>query len=266
MRALWESELRQRRHVLIAEPLGYLSDEKVLVQAGIANDGTFQALLQSSLEAGTPGAIERVGTYIDEAAVALAELHACGARPRHVVTVGDQIADVRALLARLGEVMPELAGAETTLLASLEALAGAEPPDTPRPAHGSFRPAQLLLTGNAIALIDFDGFCLAEPAMDVARFRAIVKEVALKTLVRSERPTADGLPSPEHLALVDELSDRFLERYLWVAPISRSRVALWEALDLLTLVIHGWTKLKLNRLGARLALLRRHLRAHELQA
>jgi hypothetical protein len=267
MRALWQSDLRQSRHVLIAEPLGYLSDEKVLVQAGIANNGTFQALLQSSLETRAPGAIESVGTYIDEAAVALAELHACDARPRHIVTVADEIADVRALLARLGDVVPELAGAETTLMASLEALARAEPADSPRPAHGSFRPAQLLLTDDVIALIDFDSFCLGEPAMDVARFRAILKDVALKTLARSDHPTADDLPSPEHLRLVDELSGRFLERYLAAAPqISRSRVALWEALDLMTLVLHGWTKLKLKRLGARLALLRRHLRLHGLHA
>jgi len=42
-------------------------------------------------------------------------------------------------------------------------------------------------------------------------------------------------------------------------PISRPRVALWEALDLLTLVLHSWTKVKPERLKNAMFTLEQHL-------
>jgi hypothetical protein len=264
MRALWSSELRSAGNVTIAEPLAFLSELNVLVQAGIPHDRTLKELLRSSLRARTANAMGDLVAYLVKTARGLADLHACRARSREVVTWEDELAEVRTVVARLGELIPELTEAAAPLLARLEALAREYPADSLRPAHRSFRPAQVVLRGGAIGFIDFDGFCRAEPAIDVALFRAIVKDIGLRALEASAGKTADGEPRSEHLALLDALCEEFSLRYEADAPISRRRVALWEALDLLTLVLHSWTKVKFDRLGYRLGLLRHHLRTSEL--
>lgn len=54
--------------------------------------------------------------------------------------------------------------------------------------------------------------------------------------------------------LLDDLCDRFLERYSDGAAVDEKRVALWEALDLLSAVLHCWTNVKFERLEPQLVL------------
>jgi Ser/Thr protein kinase RdoA (MazF antagonist) len=123
------------------------------------------------------------------------------------------------------------------------------------PSHGSFRPAQVVIGEHgAIGFIDFDSFCMAEPAADCALFCASLRDTGLRTL-REARGGSDA----GHLARLDALTAAFLDAYAGMAPLSRERVELWEALDALTGVLHCWTKVKLGRLPYRLALLRHAL-------
>jgi len=59
--------------------------------------------------------------------------------------------------------------------ALIRRLADALPPaDAPVPAHGDFHADQLLVAGDAIAVIDLDQLCLADPALDLATYAADV--------------------------------------------------------------------------------------------
>jgi hypothetical protein len=58
---------------------------------------------------------------------------------------------------------------------------------------------------------------------------------------------------------MDALSDMFLSAYEAGVPVSRGRVALWEALDLLTLLLYCWTKVEPERLPVNMLLLEHHL-------
>ena len=126
------------------------------------------------------------------------------------------------------------------------------------PTHRSFRPAQVLLHQGDIGFIDFDGLCTAEPACDVALFRASLRKAA------AEAPSRTGLPAQmetaSRLDVLDELCDRFLMRYQQVASVAPGRLLLWETVDLLTSVLHCWTKVKPRLLPIRVATLDRHLR------
>jgi aminoglycoside phosphotransferase (APT) family kinase protein len=204
-----------------------------------------------------------LGACLANTARGLAALHACDVHPPDVVTFEDELAKVSAVVSRLCALVPELSGAATPLLARLNALAREHPADSLRPAHHSFRPAQVLLNDGQIGFIDFDGFCSAEPAIDVGLFRAIVKDVGLQAL-QGRKWSGGRPPRPEHLAQLDELCEGYSMSYESVASISRRRVALWEALYLLRLVLHSWTKLAMDRLGLRLELLRHHLRTSNL--
>ena len=63
------------------------------------------------------------------------------------------------------------------------------------------------------------------------------------------------------LAGLDAICESFLTHYEQVAPVSRRRVALWEALNLLALVLNCWTKIKPVRLNNTMLMLERHLHA-----
>lgn len=52
-------------------------------------------------------------------------------------------------------------------------------PETYRPAHGGFKASQLLYRDDTISVVDFDGFCLADPALDVGYFLAYLRPSGL---------------------------------------------------------------------------------------
>ena len=114
------------------------------------------------------------------------------------------------------------------------------------PSHGTFRPAQVLLHGDRIGFIDFDGACLAEPAFDIGRFRATLRDIGISVPAPGGRPLVDQ-PFDDRMAILDELCEEFLDRYLKAADVTPDRVQLWEATDLLTLLLHAWSKVRLAR-------------------
>ena len=170
------------------------------------------------------------------------------------------MAEVRGRIARLTNWIPGFDGALEPALARLDALAASHPPQPPVPSHRSFRPAQVLLHDGHIAFIDFDGFCEAEPAMDLALFRASIKQNVMRLGLRAERPE----PSLDILSELDGLCDLFLAEYQRMAPVSRERVALWETIYLLESVLDSWIKLEPDRLEGSMALLERHVRQSRL--
>jgi hypothetical protein len=52
-------------------------------------------------------------------------------------------------------------------------------PDLYRPAHGGFKASQLLFHSHKVFVVDFDGFCLADPALDVGYFLAYLRPSGL---------------------------------------------------------------------------------------
>ena len=129
------------------------------------------------LHPGVPDALAVVG----RAARALAELHTSGLDPGGLrLRTGADEAGKAAKRGRLLEqyvpgLAPEVrrvAGAVCTALTGL-------PTDTVRPAHGSYKPSQLLVRDGTVSLVDFDQVCLADPALDVGYFLAYLRPAGL---------------------------------------------------------------------------------------
>jgi Ser/Thr protein kinase RdoA (MazF antagonist) len=133
------------------------------------------------------------------------------------------------------------------------------------PTHGTFRPAQVLLYKGQIGLIDFDGFCQAEPALDLALFLGKIRDIGLSTSeVDDDDEDSEPVDRAALLTLLrqtEAICETFLAAYEQHRPVSRQRIALWETLDLLTLVLHCWTKVKPARLNTNMLLLEQHLAA-----
>lgn len=272
MRALWASPLGQSKTVAIAEPLAFLPDLNVLVQGPIRQQQTLKELCREVLHgADDPVAATHLDEYLRKTARGLAELHQCGVDDGELVTWEEELADVLDQRARLSIPLPHFADLAATLLTRLQTLAAQNPADAARPAHRSFRPAQVLLWEGAIGFIDFDGFCQAEPAMDLALFVTTLKNIGLN---RSNKYADDDEEGEEEIEAIDEASrliqmqkierlcTLFLSEYAKHAPMSYTRLVLWETLDLLALIFGSWLKLKFARLDNCMFMLERHLQTN----
>jgi phosphotransferase family enzyme len=262
MRALWATPLRRGEAVTIAEPLGYLADSRVLIQGPVPEQRTLKVLVRAALAGGTPEALAELRTALSRTARGLAALHGSGAQYGRVATFDDELTEMHELVDRLVPSVPDAGPAVRPLLEQLAQAAGHLPREEPVSAHCTFRPAQVLLDGSRVGFIDFDSSCMAEPAADLGRFRAALRDVGMSTLTASRPvPAAASTTDP---ALLDELCEHFLDNYLRLAPVSRRRVLLWETCDLLKVFLHAWSKVRLARIEPRLAVLMHQLRANPL--
>jgi hypothetical protein len=258
MKALWDSPLRHRDVVTLAEPLGYEPGRRLLFQGPIPEDCTLKELAREAITDGTPAALDRLREELAKTGRALAALHDTPTRYGGTATLDDELLEIREVVGRLSLSDPRLEGAAAPLLARLEELSAAHPAEAAVPAHHDFRPAQVLLHAGKVGFIDFDGASMAEPALDLGRFRAKLRDIGITVLSASGTPLA-GPALTDNLTLLDELCDHFLGSYLQHRPVSAERVLLWETCDLFTAMLHAWTKVRLARIHPRLTVLIHHL-------
>ena len=255
MAALWNSGLSKGDIVTLAEPLAYLPEHKVLVQGPIYEDQTLEDMLKSAVAANTPAALGELERFMNKTADGLAALHTSGVLYGETITWEDELAEVREVIARLAGMVPELSDAAEPLLQHLETVVAAAPPDPILPAHRAFRPAQVLLFNDTIGFIDFDGFGQSEPALDLSRYTRKTRALGMDA-AKVNPNSPEGATRQQQM---EAICENFLQRYESHTPASRQRIALWETLDLLTLVLYCWTKIEPERLPANMALLERHL-------
>ena len=262
---LWDSPLATDPRVRIARPIAHVPDLHLAVQSHLDHERTLKDLLPDAFSGG-PGepAEPDASAAVRATGAALAALHGSGVRHGAPASFEDELATTRRKLDTLAAVVPWLTGHTAGVLDRLADAAAASEPQAPGPSHGSFRTAQvLLLDGGGIGLIDLDKLRQAEPAADVGPFLAKLRHTAV-----NKGTDTGALPDENTMARhgrrVDSLRETFLTAYEEQGPLSRERVALWEALELVSLVL-GSAKKGLTERGASCArMLHAHLGANGL--
>ena len=258
MVALWQHQAPWSHAVRLAEPLAYLADERILVQGPVPGDLLLKDLARVAIADGDVGQHGRFRAELAATAKGIAAVHTSGVRYGPTDTIEDELDKVREVVDRLATSAPELAEAAQPLVGCLAGLARETDPDPVVPCHHDFRPAQVLLDGEGVSFVDFDGACMGEPALDLGRFRAKLRDTGISAFGPDASRGVEGIE--RNLDLLDHLCEAFLTDYQQHAPVSRERVLLWETCDLLTSLLHAWTKVLLPRVEVRLALL-----VHQLQ-
>ncbi|MGH3459455.1 phosphotransferase [Aeromicrobium sp.] len=258
MRELWDRPEAWRGIVLLAEPVAFDEEEKILVQGPIPEAMTLKELARNAIRENDPEMLDSLRAELAKTGRALAAIHASGAVYERVATFEDELDEVQDVIDRLALTVPSLAGSGAALLETLADAARREPAEAHVPAHHDFRPAQVLLHDGDIGFIDFDGAAMAEPALDLGRFRAKLRDIGISTLTFKGEPLS-GEPLEANLALLDDLCDTFMRAYQEHGTVSTRRVLLWETCDLMTGMLHAWTKVRLMRLDPRLVILKRQL-------
>jgi hypothetical protein len=130
----------------------------------------------SGLDVVRPGG-EHALEVVGRAARALAELHTSGldtgglSRRTGTEEAGKAAKRAGLLAQYVPALSPDVRRVSSALCDALTDL----PTDTLRPGHGSYKPSQLLVRDGAVFLVDFDQFCLADPALDVGYFLAYLR-------------------------------------------------------------------------------------------
>ena len=218
MNRLWVVAEQSRGQLRVARPLAFRPEAGLLVQAAVP---------------GKPLRTDRNRTIfldlVQQAGPALATLHAAD------IPFGPQ-RSIRNLVTRLKNGLPDLAltspplhGALSLLVRQIEAREAGTQPGLPVPSHGDFKYDQFLEFRRRYSFIDFETFCLAEPAYDVGFFCAYLP------------PTS---PSDwRESAAAEMLRSAFLHSYATAsgAPLDLARIGVHEAATLgIRALAHAW--------------------------
>ncbi|HEY6170594.1 MAG TPA: phosphotransferase, partial [Verrucomicrobiae bacterium] len=150
------------------------------------------------------------------------KIHVLNLAPRREHTMAGELRILHERLGLLAQQRREWKTRLERVLEGCERIAAGVPTTEPRPIHRDFYPAQVLVDGGRLWLLDFDLFCLGDPAVDVGNFVGHITE-------QSVRSTGN----PRALAEVEAaLAERFVELS---GPASRAAV---EVCTTLTLVRH----------------------------
>jgi Ser/Thr protein kinase RdoA (MazF antagonist) len=259
MTALWGSPLRFSSTVRIAEPLAFLPELNVVLQELVPGNISLKDHLKQAFAAGVAPGVAALTELVRKSGRGLAELHTCGAAAGPDVTADDQIAALRTAVTQLDTALADSSAAIEPLIQGLERVAVEIPAAPLVPTHRSFRPAQILLDGEDIALLDFDGYCRAEPGLDLSLFRTTLVDLCLRALeADDEAPSAEV--QRERQAQLDSLCASFLAGYEEVAAVDRERLALWDAMTSAKDIVDCWRKVKFEHLDRRMEFLRQRLR------
>ncbi len=133
-------------------------------------------------EYGRGGVVSRVIVPEEElrlTAQALAKLHTSALQPEKKRTGAQEARRARERAALLAGHSPAQANDALQLAQRLSAALKAQQPECYRPAHGGFKPSQLLFHSHCAFVVDFDGLCLADAALDIGYFLAYLRPASL---------------------------------------------------------------------------------------
>ena len=258
MRAVWNAGLQKSALVRVPEPLAYLADQQATLMGPVPEERDLEKLLGALLLSDDPADQLALHEVFHATGVALAAFHRCGATVDGLTTWNQGFAEAAEQLTDLRVPFPEAIAAVDRLVERLRALEAAVAADPLVPSHGAFRPEQVLIAGKQVSIIDFDYCCMAEPAFDIALFRAATMDNGLYDERIRTRDEAEVAVRRTRIAALNE---SFLAAYESHAPVSRQRVALWEAIFYLNDSLQCWTKPRPNDARLVVPLLEQHLHA-----
>lgn len=157
-----------------------------------------------------------VGKSIAEA---LYKLQHLGPATDRVHTIEDELAILRERLGEAARQLPAWASRIQLVLDQSVSIAARLPDVKQTPVHRDFYPDNILVSAQGICLLDFDLYCMGDPALDVGNFVGHVMELSLRKY---------GDPF-----YTNACAEAFVERYLMLAGESyREAIEIYTTLTL----------------------------------
>jgi len=174
-----------------------------------------------------------VDVMVSMAAFAAATMHNAPIRVGPTRTMAGELAKAAAAVEAIRNDAPVLAGWLTDAIDAAADLGQAAPNQPVGLAHGDFTPSQLLVDQTRVGVLDFDGVCRADPALDLGRFLAYLRVAAAKADLSTGPTLVAGLVAAYRSAGGAEMSEATVEVY--------------AQLSLILMAVHSWQRLKAGR-------------------
>jgi aminoglycoside phosphotransferase (APT) family kinase protein len=193
----------------IPRPIAYLRSAHVLVQEWIPGTRAIEIFMRDEAEPQREAA-RRCGAW-------LAHFHAKAPRQGRVAELDGLLKGIRYWAGEVQKAGEPLSSKADALLQKLEAsVPSAGYGSEPRPAHGSYMPDHVMLSGARTVTIDIDEYEMTDPARDLAWF-----------IVSLERL---GLERRQSLRLHDRAIEEFVRSYVARGPRdAASHLAFYKA-------------------------------------
>lgn len=171
LRKLWSSgfDAKSVDGIAIPEPIGLIESSHLLLQRKVLGDS-----LETFLR--VPQALA-IAHRVAEAAV---KLHRLELRPSRKHTVADECSILRDRFDRLSETRPSLRARLDAIFEACCRLFSAFEEGDSCCIHRDFYPAQVILSGPLVHLLDFDLCCCGDPALDIGNFLGHITEQSLR--------------------------------------------------------------------------------------
>ena len=242
------TRLRERAAVAwTARPLGVVPGLPLALTEDLGSSRDPVPAL-SGLAVVHPGSADALDV-VGRAARALAELHTSGlgsddlSRRTGADEAGKAAKRARLLEQYVPDLAPVVRDVAEALCATLEGL----PTDTLRPAHGSYKSSQLMVRDGDVFLVDFDQFCLADPALDVGYFLAYLRPAGLFYRRAGRRAWFEAAAEVFVSTYLDRLAERGESASTCAALVGRAHV--FEAALLLKIAARRANRLHSPRPG-----------------
>jgi hypothetical protein len=257
---LQEPDLPYRFRIPYA--LGYFPELKLLLMEALPGKPFFKELLKTW--SGKGGRISGNGSNLQESestleeavrtcALIAATLHGSNIKLGPPRTLDTQVAELRDETKAIGRTFPELRAQIDSWIDEALAFSQLYPSMPSCFSHGDFTYTQLIFDGSSGGLVDFDSICQAEPAQDLGHYLAYQR----LNIIKDQDPDAPIAPEA-----IEHLCSLFLDTYVdsargWITDEVqlRGRVAVYELISLIRLILHSWEKMKGSRLRQTILLL-----------
>lgn len=194
--------------------------------------------LDLGLYSPVPGRRADVRDALDDivtgAAHAAAAIHTSGVSVGARRTLPGEWGRARRSIDAIAPDAPALARALTTIVDEVAAAEARTAAGAPVCGHGDFTLSQLLLSGSEVSVLDFDGLCQAEPALDLGRFASYLR----LALAKADMAGGDGAVT----RLVDAYRDS------GGPSVREDRVRLASLVSLVLMAVRSWQQVKPRRL------------------
>jgi thiamine kinase-like enzyme len=246
----------------IPQVLGYFPALKLLLMEAISGRPFFKELLRrwkanhdGASDGGEPSSEKEMTLEqaIRACALIAATLHSSTIKLGPRKTLEMQVAQLRDEAQAINRTFPELRAQIESWIDETVAFSRAYPAMPPCFSHGDFTYTQLIFDGRDGGLVDFDSICQAEPAQDLGHYLAYQR----LNILKDQDPELPFAPEA-----IEHLCAHFLDTYLessrsWIPDEGqmRGRVAVYELISLIRLIVHSWEKMKGSRLKQTILLL-----------
>jgi len=157
--------------ISVPEPIGVIPRFRMWFQRKVPGETATRLL-------GGPGGVE----LAQHIAAAIHKLHQANVPTERRHGMADELRILHECLAKVLEQRPDWSKRLERLLASCDRLGESVPEPRACGIHRDFYPAQVVVQQERICLIDFDLYCLGDPALDIGNFIGHMTEQSLREL------------------------------------------------------------------------------------